>query len=57
MKREDLLKFVTQFNKAKPLTNSEILECLKLLPEEDHQLFIYLVNYKNGSDFVKKVSQ
>lgn len=55
MTREELLKFVQDFNQSGPISMASIAECLKALPKKDHRLFLLLVNYKNGNDFSKKI--
>lgn len=55
MNKEDIVKFVKEFNKSKALSTNDIVECLKNLPKEDHELFIMMVNYKNGKDFLSYV--
>lgn len=57
MNKEDIVKFVKEFNKSKAMSTNDIVECLKKLPKKDHELFIMMVNYKNGKDFLGYVSQ
>lgn len=51
MEKKVLYDFVKKFNKSKGITNDTILDGLKTLPKEDHELFMMLVNYKNGNAF------
>ena len=55
MDRYDLYNFVKNFNKIENIPESAVLEGLRVLPQKDHELFITLVNYKNGKDFAKKL--
>lgn len=57
MKNENLYKFIKEFNKSEAFTTNDIMEGLKSLPEEDHELFMMLVNYINGRDFKNKLSK
>lgn len=57
MNKEDIIKFVKEFNKSKALSTNDIVECLKKLSKEDHELFIMMVNYKNGKDFLSYVQK
>lgn len=57
MKKEDLFKFVQEFNSMRPISFKTIMEGVEKLPEKDQELFMLLVNYKNGKDFEKKLNK
>ncbi|MBO5884403.1 MAG: hypothetical protein J6Q51_01250 [Clostridia bacterium] len=57
MDRYDLYKFVRDFNAMGGVPQDAIFEGLKTLPKKDHELFITLVNYKNGKDFAQKLKK
>ena len=51
MEKKVLYDFVKNFNKEKGISTEIIMEGLKTLPKEDHELFMMLINYKNGTSF------
>ena len=51
MKKKELFDFVRDFNKIKTIPQSTIMEGLRYLPQEDHKLFMAIVNLKNGDKF------
>ena len=51
MEKGKLIEFVKEFNKSKGVSTATIMAGLKELPESDHELFMALVNYKNGTAF------
>lgn len=55
MTKNELINFVKNFNNTKIIPTNVILEGLKELPAKDHQLFMMLVNYKNSTEFKKKL--
>jgi hypothetical protein len=55
MTKNELINFVKNFNNTKIIPTNVILEGLKELPARDHQLFMMLVNYKNSTEFKKKL--
>ena len=55
MKKNELFSFIRKFNEAGSIEPSITLEGLKTLPEEDHELLMLLVNYKNGEEFIKNL--
>lgn len=57
MDKYDLYKFVKDFNNMGMVSHSAILEGLKTLPEKDQELFMILVNYKNGRDFETRLKK
>lgn len=57
MKREELVSFVKSFNKIKVVSNATIANCLPELNDAEKDLFLLLVNYKNGQAFKKKLEE
>ena len=55
MDKKDLFTFVKKFNKTAGISENTVIEGLKTLPQEDHELFMMLVNYKNGDEFKKRL--
>lgn len=51
MKREELVEFVKRFNKVKVISSNTILKCMKELNNDEKELFLLLVNHKNGKSF------
>ena len=51
MEKKELFDFVKKFNKISHVSDDTIIDGLKTLPEKDHELFMLLVNYKNGIEF------
>ena len=51
MTKNELFTFIKNFNATQSVSPKTILEGLKTLPESDHELFMLLVNYKNGKLF------
>lgn len=52
---KELIEFIENYDKQKPLSLNEILNFLKRLPESEHKIFLEFVNLKNGEDFLKKI--
>ena len=57
MKREDLVSFVKKFNKVKVVPTNTITKCLAELNDSEKELFLHLVDFKNGSLFKKKLEE
>lgn len=57
MKKEELYKFVQEFNSMRPLSTATIIEATEKLEEKDLELFMMLANYKNGKDFENKLKK
>ena len=55
MKKEQLIKFIKDFNNSEPLCMNTLKDCLVTLKGKDLQLFILLANHKNGADFKSKL--
>lgn len=55
MTEDTLFSFVHSFNKAGIISDTTIENGLNKLPQEDVQLFMLLVNYKNSGEFHKKI--
>lgn len=55
MSKDELFTFVSKFNALNSISISTVLDGLHKLPTKDHELFMLLVNYKNGADFAKKL--
>lgn len=55
MKKEEIFSFVKKFNSIDSVPLSTVIEGLNNLSPKEHKLFMLLVNYKNGDDFLKKV--
>ncbi|MBQ8451459.1 MAG: hypothetical protein IJ538_01620 [Clostridia bacterium] len=55
MESKKLFNFIEEFNKEPVVDTETILNGLKTLTGEDRQLFMLLVNYKNGKEFLKKL--
>lgn len=56
MTQNELLNFVKDFNQAKPILLQDVVDSLKKLDKKHHELYLLLVNYKNGKDFAKKIT-
>lgn len=57
MKRDELVSFVKKFNKVKVVSPSTILKCMDELDDAEKELFLLLVNFKNGQSFKKKLEE
>ena len=57
MKKKELFDFVRDFNKVGPIPQSTIMEGLRYLPQEDHKLFMAIVNLKNGEKFKELIDK
>lgn len=57
MQFNDLINFVKDFNNSPPISSDNIILGLSNLQEKDHKLFMLLVNYKNGNDFLNKLKE
>lgn len=57
MTGEQFINFVHTFNQVSCVTLETIEQGLSKLPQKDHELFMLLVNYKNGNDFLKKLKE
>lgn len=55
MKKEEIFSFVKKFNNIDSIPLTTVVEGLNKLSPKEHKLFMLLVNYKNGDDFLKKV--
>ena len=55
MKKEELFSFIKKFDKIDSIPLTTVLEGLNELTLKEHKLFMVLVNYKNGDDFLKKI--
>ena len=55
MEKKDLFDFVKKFNFLNSIPIEVVIEGLKTLPQKDLELFMLLVNYKNGKDFSEKL--
>lgn len=55
MTKNELFEFIKKFNKVGAILPDTVIDGLKQLDKEDHELFMLLVNYKNGKDFKNKL--
>lgn len=55
MTRSEIISFIKEFNKEESFSSDFVVETLRSLPRSDHELFLLLVNYKNGKDFEEKL--
>ena len=51
----ELAKFVVELDASPAFEINTVMEVLKVLPQKHHELFMMLVNHKNGSEFTKKL--
>lgn len=56
MNNDDLFTFVKNFNKSGAIPMETITKGINVLPKSDQELFMLLVNYKNGKDFLNKLN-
>ena len=56
MSNEELFTFVKNFNKSGSIPMETITKGINVLPKCDQELFMLLVNYKNGKDFLNKLN-
>lgn len=55
MNKNELFSFIKEFNNSGAISNDVILEAMNHLSDKDIELFMLLVNYKNGKDFAQKL--
>ena len=55
MTRSEIVNFIKEFNRLESFSSDFIVETLRYLPRSDQELFMLLVNYKNGKDFKEKL--
>lgn len=56
MNNEELFSFVKKFNQSGAIPMETITKGIKILQKSDQELFMILVNYKNGKDFLNKLN-
>lgn len=56
MTNKQLFEFVQELTRAKPFSLQTIKQGLKQLPPTCHELFLLLINHKNGKDFLTKLN-
>lgn len=56
MSNEELFSFIKNFNNSNAIPLSTITQGMKILSKKDQKLFMLLVNYKNGEDFLNKLN-
>lgn len=55
MNKNDIFSFIKKFNSFDAIPNDIIIEAMNKLSGKDIELFMLLVNYKNGKDFAQKL--
>lgn len=55
MDKEEIFSFVRKFSAAKAIPADLIYHALKELEDEEQELLMELINYKNGKDFSQKL--
>ena len=55
MTRSEIVNFIKEFNREESFSSDFVVETLRYLPRSDQELFMLLVNYKNGKDFKEKL--
>lgn len=56
MSNEELFSFIKNFNNSNPIPLSTITQGINVLSKKDQKLFMLLVNYKNGNDFLNMLN-
>lgn len=55
MDKEEIFSFVKKFSAEKSISANLIYNALKELNDQEQELLMVLINYKNGKDFSQKL--
>ena len=56
MTRNEIVTFIKNFNREQAFSSEFIVDVMRSLSKEEGEIFMQLVNYKNGKDFLKKLN-
>lgn len=55
MEKKDLISFVKNFCSSETISMQTVIQVIKELSPKEKELFVSLVNFKNGKDFMEKL--